>query len=107
MEPPLALLLRKESDNHVGDELNQKSNTPPTLNTNDSEESNEDESTVTITTTTPKTTPTPTRQVQKLIAPFPSRLQRKKDEAYIDKIRETFSQVKIDIPLLDAVQQMP
>jgi len=40
----------KEIDNHVEDNLNEKSNTPPTLNTNDSGDFKEDESTITITT---------------------------------------------------------
>jgi len=38
--------------------------------------------------------------------PFPHRL-KKKDQDHIEKMRETFSQVKINIPLLDAIQQMP
>jgi len=37
---------------------------------------------------------------------FPYRL-KKKDQDHIEKIRETFSQVKVNIPLLDAIQQMP
>jgi len=40
------------------------------------------------------------------LPPFPHRL-KKKDQDHIEKIRETFSQVKINIPLLDAIQQMP
>ena len=60
----------KEIDNHVGDNLNEKSDIPPTITTDDFGES-------------------------------------KKDQAHIDKIRETFSQVKINIPFLDALQQMP
>jgi len=40
------------------------------------------------------------------LPPFPHRL-KKKDQVNVEKIRETFSQVKINIPLLDAIQQMP
>ena len=40
------------------------------------------------------------------LPPFPHRL-KKKDRAHVEKMRETFSQVKIDIPLLDVIQQMP
>ena len=38
--------------------------------------------------------------------PFPHRL-KKKDQDHIEKMRKTFSQVKINIPLLDAIQQIP
>ena len=55
----ITLRLGKEIANHVGDDLNEKSNTPPTLDIDDSGESKDDESTVTATTTPPKTTPTP------------------------------------------------
>jgi len=37
---------------------------------------------------------------------FPHRL-KKKDQAYVEKMRETFSQVKINIPFRDAIQQIP
>jgi len=40
------------------------------------------------------------------LPPFPHRL-KKKDHAYVEKMREIFSQVKINIPLLGAIQQMP
>ena len=39
------------------------------------------------------------------LPPFPHRL-KKKDQDHIEKITETFSQIKINIPLLDAIQQM-
>ena len=32
---------------------------------------------------------------------------KKKDQGNLDKIRETFPQVEINIPLLNAIQQMP
>ena len=32
---------------------------------------------------------------------------KKKDQDHIEKMRKTFSQVKINIPLLDAIQYMP
>ena len=40
------------------------------------------------------------------LPPFPHRL-KKKDQDHIEKMREAFSQVKISIPLPDAIQQMP
>ena len=43
-------------------------------------------------------------RIHKLVAPFSNRLKNKKDQTHVDKIRETFSQVKINIPLLDAIQ---
>ena len=51
--------------------------------------------------------PSTVERVHKPTAPFPLRLRNKKDQTHVDKIRETFSQVKINIPLLDAIQQMP
>jgi len=38
--------------------------------------------------------------------PFTHRL-KKKDQAHVEKMREIFSQVKINIPLLDAIEQIP
>jgi len=46
------------------------------------------------------------KKIQMPLPPFPYRL-KKKDQDYIEKMRETFSQFKINIPLLDAVQYMP
>jgi len=40
------------------------------------------------------------------LPPFSDRL-KKKDQAHFEKMRETFSQVKINIPLLDTIQQIP
>ena len=40
------------------------------------------------------------------LPPFPHRL-KKKGQAHVENMRETFSQGKINIPLLDAIQQMP
>jgi len=40
------------------------------------------------------------------LPPFSHRL-KKKDQAHVEKMGETFSRVKINIPLLDAIQQMP
>jgi len=36
--------------------------------------------------------------------PFSNRLKNKKDQTHFDKIRENFSQVKINIPLLNVIQ---
>jgi len=46
-------------------------------------------------------------QVHKPAAPFLNLLRNTKDQIHVDKIRKTFSQVKINIPLLDVVEQMP
>jgi len=50
--------------------------------------------------------PSSSKKVYMPLPPFPHRL-KKKDQAHIEKMRETLSQVKINIPLLDAIQQMP
>ena len=50
--------------------------------------------------------PSSAKRVHKPLPPFLYRL-KKKYQAHVDKIRETFSQVKINIPLLDVIQQMP
>ena len=48
-----------------------------------------------------------TSQVYKLIVPFPNRLKNNKQNLHMDKIIEIFNQVKINVPLLDAIQQVP
>ena len=48
-----------------------------------------------------------TSQVHKFIVPFPNRLKNNKQNPHIDKIIEIFNQVKINVPLLDAIQQVP
>lgn len=45
--------------------------------------------------------------VQKPVIPFPNRPKGKKDQTHIDKIGETFSHIKINILLLDGIQQIP
>jgi len=47
--------------------------------------------------------PTPSPCVSAPPLPFPNRLKGKKSQTHVDKIREIFSQVKINIPLLDAI----
>jgi len=39
--------------------------------------------------------------------PFPNRLANNKTNAQMEKIREMFNQVQINVPLLDAIQQVP
>jgi len=46
------------------------------------------------------------KKVHVPLPPFSHRL-KKKYQAHVDKMRETFSQVEINIPLLDAIQQIP
>ena len=41
--------------------------------------------------------------MHKPIAPYPNKLKNKQS-AQIDKVREIFNQVKINVPLLDAIQ---
>ena len=50
--------------------------------------------------------PSSPEKVHMPLPPFPHRL-KKKDQDHVEKMRETFSQVKINIPLLNAIQQMP
>ena len=46
----------------------------------------------------PKDSPTPSSVVARPPSPFPNMLKRKKVQSHVDKIRETFSQIKINIP---------
>jgi len=48
-----------------------------------------------------------TSQVHKPIVPFPNRLKNNKQNPHMDKIIEIFNQVKINLPLVDAIQQVP
>ena len=43
-------------------------------------------------------------QPYKPIVPFPNRLAKQKLNAHMEKIREIFKQVQINVPLLDAIQ---
>ena len=46
-------------------------------------------------------------EVHKLIAPFPNRLRNNNKNMHMEKILEMFNQVKLNVPLLDAIQQVP
>jgi len=48
-----------------------------------------------------------TSQVYKPIVKFSNRLKKIKQNPHMDKIIEIFNQVKINVPLLDAIQQVP
>jgi len=48
-----------------------------------------------------------TSQVHQPIVSFPNRLKNNKQNSHMDRIIEIFSQVKINVPLLDAIQQVP
>ena len=48
--------------------------------------------------TSPKDSPTPSTCVTRPPSPFPNRLKGKKVQSHVDKIREMFSQIKINIP---------
>ena len=45
--------------------------------------------------------------MHKPIVSFPNRLKNYKQNAHMDKIIEIFNQVKINVPLLDAIHQVP
>jgi len=45
-------------------------------------------------------------QTHKPIMPFPNKLAINKTNAQMEKIREMFNQVQINVPLLDAIQQV-
>ena len=44
---------------------------------------------------------------RKMVAPFPNRLKPKKNQAQMEKFLDLFKQVKINVPLLDAIEQVP
>ena len=46
-------------------------------------------------------------RVYKPITPFPNRLRPKKHSAQVEKTLELFKQVKVNIPLLDIIEQVP
>ena len=46
-------------------------------------------------------------QVHKPIVSFSNRLKNNKQNAHMNKIIEIFNQVKINVPLLDVIQQVP
>ena len=46
-------------------------------------------------------------KAHKPIVPFSNRLKSNKSNAQMEKILEMLNQVKIDVPLLDAIQQAP
>ena len=46
-------------------------------------------------------------QVQKPVVLFPNRLKNNKQNPHMNKKIEIFNKVKIDVPLLDAIQQVP
>ena len=41
------------------------------------------------------------------LAPFPNRLKPKNNTAQMEQMRKIFNQVKVNIPLLDAIEQVP
>ena len=85
----------KEVDNHVQKpEEETPSSSPPTaspiIETSQDKEAEEDVE--------------PPREV---VAPFPNRLKPKKNQAQLEKFLELFKQVKVNVPLLDAIEQVP
>jgi len=46
-------------------------------------------------------------QVHKPVAPFPNKLRNNNKNMYMEKMLEMFNQVKLNVPLLDAIQQVP
>ena len=57
--------------------------------------------------TSPKDSPTPSTCVARPPLPFGNQLKGKKVQCHVDKIIETFTNVKVNIPLLVVIQQMP
>jgi len=49
---------------------------------------------------------TATDQVHKPVAPFPNRFRNNNKNIHMKKILEMFNQVKLNMPLLDAIQQV-
>ena len=41
---------------------------------------------------------------REVVAPFPNRLKPKKNHAQMEKFLELFKQVKVNVPLLDAIE---
>jgi len=50
---------------------------------------------------------TTTDQVHKPVASFPNRLRNNNKNMHMEKIFEMFNQVKLNVPLLDAIQLVP
>ena len=50
---------------------------------------------------------TTTDQVHKTVAPFPNRLRNNNKNMHMEKILEMFNEVKLNVPLLDTIQQVP
>ena len=50
---------------------------------------------------------TATDQVHKPTTLFPNRLRNNNKNMHIEKILEMFNHVKLNVPLLDAIQQVP
>jgi len=50
---------------------------------------------------------TAAEQVHKPVAPFPNRLRNNNKNMHMEKILEMFNQVKLNVPLLDAIQLVP
>ena len=50
---------------------------------------------------------TATDQVHNLVAPFPNRLRNNSKNMHMEKILEMFNQIRLNVPLLDAIQQVP
>ncbi|XP_074342937.1 uncharacterized protein LOC141680673 [Apium graveolens] len=58
----------------------------------------------------PPSKPSPNLSTERVFtpkAPYPQRFISNKQSAQVDKILEVFKQVKVNIPLLDAIQQIP
>jgi len=63
----------------------------------------EHESTIIATTVPPKTTLNPSYAGLEICSSFSQLIKREKGQAYINKIRKTFTQVKNNISLLNAI----
>ena len=50
---------------------------------------------------------TAAEQVHKPVAPFPNRLRNNNKNMHMEKMLEMFNQVKLNVPLLDVILQVP
>jgi len=111
----MLLRLGKKIDTHMGEQQALSSLSPPcvdvdptTVDALPSKEVNNSEGDEPIDDSMPSTgIPTLSPCVSAPPHPFSNQLKGKKSQTHVDKIREIFSQVKINIPLLDGIQQMP
>ena len=105
----ISLRSGKHVDNHVGVESSEKeeSNVVPTPTTPTPIPVSSPPSSQPSSSSGTPSNSVPEERVYQPPVPYPQRLISNKQTAQLDKILEVFKQVKINIPLLDAIQQIP